>query len=162
MGRQKARKNKRLRNEMSSEQVIELFMGAVQEAVLVGSQIEQLDADTVMAVVDQLTPYRSGALAVYDGFIDREGLSRIAAEYSTGYARFVLLTALFFAHARGGFPCQTKAIHDIAGSPRSSGEPPQLSSDLDRLLESTTDPESAGLAAVFLPQIGAAFRVEQD
>ncbi|MFG2681269.1 hypothetical protein [Streptomyces sp. NPDC048392] len=162
MGRQKARRNKRSRNEMSSEQVIELYMSAVQQAVLVSNQIERLQADSVMAIVDQLTPYSNGGLAVYGGFIDRERLSRIAAEYGTGYARFVLLAALFFTHDRGGFTAQVRAIHDIAGSPRHAGEPPQLSSDLDKLVDSTRGPEGAGLAEVFIPQVGAAFRVGND
>ncbi|MDG9709676.1 hypothetical protein [Streptomyces sp. DH10] len=98
---------------------------------------------------------------MYGDFIDRERLSRIAAEYGMGYARFVLLTALFFAQDHGGYPAQARMIHDIAGSPRFPGEPPQLSSDLDKLVDSTKDPEGAGLAEVFIPQIGAAFRAGQ-
>jgi hypothetical protein len=147
---------------MHPDQVIEIYMSAVQQAVFVSNQIERLQADTVMAIVDQLTPYSNGGLAVYGDFIDRERLSRIATEYGTGYARFVLLTALFFAHDRGGYPAQARAIHDIAGSPRCPGEPPQLSSDLDKLMDSARNPEGLGLAEVFIPQvIGAAFRAGQ-
>ncbi|MGP4091689.1 hypothetical protein, partial [Streptomyces sp. KR55] len=123
MGRKKARKKNRSHSVVPSEQAIEVYMSAVQEAVLVSNQIERLQADTVMAIVDQLTPYSNGGLAVYGGFIDRERLSCISAEYGTGYARFVLLTALFFAHACGGFLAQVRAIHDIAGSPHCPGEP---------------------------------------
>lgn len=161
MGRKKARKKNRSHSVTHPEPAIEIYMSAVQQAVLVSNQIERLQADTVMALVDQLTPYGNGGLAVYGDFIDRERLSRIAAEYGMGYARFVLLTSLIFARDRGGYPAQARTIRDIAGSPRHPGEPPQLSSDLDKLMDSTEDPEGLGLADVFLPQIGAAFRAGQ-
>ncbi|MGW7579161.1 hypothetical protein [Streptomyces sp. NPDC054765] len=105
-------------------------MAAVQEAVLVSSNIERLQADTVMEVVDQLIPYSGGRLAICSGSLNRERLSRIAREYGMGYARFTLLTALFYAQEIGGFPFQVKAIEEIAGGSRLPDEPPRLSSDL--------------------------------
>ncbi|MFG2463367.1 hypothetical protein ACGFWE_40830 [Streptomyces sp. NPDC048523] len=163
VGRRKARKKYRSPSARSSDQAaIEAYMGAVQEAVLVSNTIERLDADTTVAVIDQLTPYSGGGLAVYGGLVDRERLARIAAEYGTAYTRFVLLAALFFAHALGGFPAQSQTIRDIAGSSPCPDEPPQLSADLDKLLDTTSHPEGTGLAAVFMPQVGAAFQDARD